>query len=66
MSEALTELEALREATRPRLNKTTVAMLREEAEAWHAVGTKHDVKIAESLNLLLDMHDRLEAIRNGH
>ena len=66
MGEAFTELEALRDATRPRLNKTAVAMLREEAEAWHAVGTKHDVRIAESITLLLDMHDRLEAIRNGH
>lgn len=65
MKEALAELEALRAATRPRLNKTTVALLRDEAEAWAACGAKHDLKIAEGMTLLLDMHDRLEAIRHG-
>lgn len=65
MGEAFNELEALREATRPRLNKTTVAMLRDEAEAWAACGTKHDQRFAAGLTLLLDMHDRLEAIRHA-
>lgn len=65
MGEAFTELEVLREATRPRLDKSTVAFLREEAEAWHAVGAKIDIRIAEAITLLLDMHDRLEAIKHG-
>jgi len=65
MSSELIELEALRVATKIRLNKTTVAWLREEAEAWRACGTKMDIRMADALAVLLDTHDRLEAIRHA-
>lgn len=64
MSEAFTELEALREATRPRLSKAAVAMLREHVE-FQELGDTSDRAVGIGLALLLDMHDRLEAIRNG-
>jgi hypothetical protein len=65
MSDALTELETLREITRPRLNKTTVQLLRGVAEAYQACGDRNDRMTASGLSLLLDMHDRLEALRHG-
>lgn len=64
MSDALVELEALREATRPRLAKDTVTLLRDHAEMF-ALGDKLDRKLAHGLELLLNMHDKLEAIRHG-
>lgn len=64
MGDAFVELEALREATRPRLSKATVARLRDHAE-FQSFGDKDDRAVGDGLTLLLDMHDRLEAIRNG-
>lgn len=64
MSAEFHELEALREAVRPRLNKDTVTKLRDHVE-FLDLGDKHDRLLAAGLTLLLDMHDRLEAIRHG-
>jgi hypothetical protein len=64
MADALIELEALREATRPRLTKAMVARLRDHVE-FQEIGDKDDRAVGTGIALLLDMHDRLEAIRNG-
>lgn len=64
MSEAFTELEALRDATRPRLNKAMVQRLRDHVE-FQEIGDKDDRAVGTAIALLLDMHDRLEAIRHG-
>lgn len=65
MSDAQIELDTLREATRPRLNAKTMAQLRELAESYAACGGRDDRTVASGLSLLLDMHDKLEAIRRG-
>lgn len=65
MSEAMTELEALREATRVRVNKTTIAQLRDLAECYDATGDRPDRVMAAGLLVLIEMHDKLEAIRRG-
>lgn len=64
MSEALTELEALREATRVRLNPEAVRRLRDLANVYAELD-REAKRLSTGLNLLLDMHDRLEAIRHG-
>lgn len=64
MSGEFTELDALREAVRPRLSKDTVAKLRDHVDMMY-LGDALDRQIATGLGLLLDMHDRLEAIRHG-
>jgi len=64
MGSALIEYEALREATRPRLAPHTVEKLRTHAE-FQAMGDKEDRAIGQAISVLLDMHDRLEAIRHG-
>lgn len=65
MSDALLELEALREATRVRLSPSAVRELRFLARSYGAVGERSDKLISNGLAVLLDMHDKLEAIRNG-
>ena len=64
MSEALVHYEALKEAVRPRLSKETVRKLREHVE-FLEIGDELDRQLAIGLGILLDMHDKLEAIRNG-
>jgi hypothetical protein len=61
----MSELDDLREATRPRLAPKTVAGLRDMAEAYLACGERADRELGHGLNVLLDMHDKLEAIRHG-
>lgn len=59
------ELAALREATRVRLNTKTIKLLRELADGYAACGDRDDITTAHGLYVLLDMHDKLEAIRNA-
>lgn len=65
MSDTLVELEELREATRPRLAPKVTQALRDHADMYASVGNKHDRMIAGAITHLLDMHDRLEALRNA-
>lgn len=64
MNSLLVDYEALLTATRVRLTKTTVTRLREHTE-FLIIGDEFDRSLAHGLAVLLDMHDKLEAIRHG-
>lgn len=67
MSEAFTELEVLREATSVRLSPEALVAVRDLAETYDAMRSdNHDALVADGLAILLAMHDKLEAARNGH
>lgn len=66
MGNLLIDHEALLEATRVRLSKAARQALQDHFEAWDGLSEdKHDALVANGLRLLLDMHDKLEAIRHG-
>lgn len=65
MADEHLELVALREATRVRLSTKAVKALREHAEFYDVLDTQEDKLVANGLGVLLDMHDKLEAIRRG-
>lgn len=69
MAEALLDYKALREATRVRLSPAARKALEWHAEINEAIaadgGDKNDQLVANGLRVLLNMHDKLEAIDRG-
>lgn len=65
MAEAHTELEALREASTLPLARQVAERLRDIANGYEMVGGQVDRRLGQALNALLDMRDKLEAIRNA-
>lgn len=66
MSNLLIDHAAVLDATRVRLSKPARAALESHCEFHETLGEDaHDKLVAHGLRVLLNMHDKLEAIRHG-